>query len=726
MLQEKQDSDDKCEINDAELFISSIAGSRDASVSFQYFDDKKQGRVKPGHCHGTLAENFDYLSSINSRGAGIYMMVNAGDLDGRGEENITAVRCVFVDLDGSNVDPARQAFLKPHLITKTSTDNSGREHYQVFWRINPISVNDANRLKIKAGYSLIQNTLAEQFGGDKKITEDLCRVMRLPGFYHMKGHPQLCSIIEANDHPSFDYTDVIKAFDVKPAQAADPHLAQKNDFTEGQITEGDRNAHCFTYACQKVKQGLNEDEVYACLITENAMRCVPPLEDDEVESIVKSAMKYRRKHSLSGKRFEPSVYVSEILLRNHVINLYGEYYRYQDGVYRAWNDTEIKGLVWNWSNRTASVAQIESTVKLLAIETYVNPDAVNPLGCLNLRSGILNAETGELAAHDPKRIFTIQIPVLSARWPTPPQRNGRLPWCAPSTSSAAVENDGAVADALVAELLHGGIEKEVGLAKDGARVALASVPASPPSGGRPIEPGTVFVVSGGARGVTAAALIELARASRPRFVLLGRTPLEDEPAEFRGVSGDADLKRVAFARAKAAGAAATPQTISATVERVVAARNPGDARETCRRRVRGPLRDRRRSQLGCPDPDPRRDWREWGPIRGLVHGAGVLSDALLGKKTDAQFDRVFDTKVLGLRGLLDATREGSDRLDVPVLVGGGALGQRWPGRLRDGQRSAQQSGRRRGAAERRRLPRGVDRLGAMGGRHGHAVPAQAL
>ncbi len=94
---------------------------------------------------------------------------------------------MFVDLDGSDLEPARQAFLKPHLITKTSTDDSGRDHYQVFWRIKPIPVNDENRLKIKAGYSLIQNTLAEKFGGDKKVTEDLCRVMRLPGFYHMKG-----------------------------------------------------------------------------------------------------------------------------------------------------------------------------------------------------------------------------------------------------------------------------------------------------------------------------------------------------------------------------------------------------------------------------------------------------------------------------------------------------------------------------------------------------------
>ena len=175
MLPEKQDSDNKCGINriDAERFISSIAGSPDARISFQYFDDKKQGRVSAGHCHGTLAENFHFLSSLNRQGAGIYIMVNEGDLTGRSEENVTAVRCVFADLDGSNVEPARQAFLKPHLITKTSTDDSGREHYQVFWRIKPIPVNDENRGKVKAGYSLIQNTLAEKFSGDKKVTEDL-------------------------------------------------------------------------------------------------------------------------------------------------------------------------------------------------------------------------------------------------------------------------------------------------------------------------------------------------------------------------------------------------------------------------------------------------------------------------------------------------------------------------------------------------------------------------
>jgi NAD(P)-dependent dehydrogenase (short-subunit alcohol dehydrogenase family) len=44
-----------------------------------------------------------------------------------------------------------------------------------------------------------------------------------------------------------------------------------------------------------------------------------------------------------------------------------------------------------------------------------------------------------------------------------------------------------------------------------------------------------------------------------------------------------------------------------------------------------------------------------GPITGIVHGAGVLADKRLTHKTEEQFQRVFDTKVEGLRSLLAAT-----------------------------------------------------------------------
>jgi NAD(P)-dependent dehydrogenase (short-subunit alcohol dehydrogenase family) len=49
--------------------------------------------------------------------------------------------------------------------------------------------------------------------------------------------------------------------------------------------------------------------------------------------------------------------------------------------------------------------------------------------------------------------------------------------------------------------------------------------------------------------------------------------------------------------------------------------------------------------------------RELGPITGLVHAAGVIHDRRIAEKSDEQWARVFETKVLGLRALLDATCE---------------------------------------------------------------------
>ena len=54
--------------------------------------------------------------------------------------------------------------------------------------------------------------------------------------------------------------------------------------------------------------------------------------------------------------------------------------------------------------------------------------------------------------------------------------------------------------------------------------------------------------------------------------------------------------------------------------------------------------------------------QEWGPITGLIHGAGVIADKRIADKTDDQFDRVYATKVAGLRALLDATA--SDPLEL--------------------------------------------------------------
>jgi len=54
-----------------------------------------------------------------------------------------------------------------------------------------------------------------------------------------------------------------------------------------------------------------------------------------------------------------------------------------------------------------------------------------------------------------------------------------------------------------------------------------------------------------------------------------------------------------------------------------------------------------------------------GPIKGIIHGAGILEDCTIMDKTLDQFERVFDTKVTGLNVLLEATRQ--DPLKYLVL-----------------------------------------------------------
>jgi NAD(P)-dependent dehydrogenase (short-subunit alcohol dehydrogenase family) len=216
----------------------------------------------------------------------------------------------------------------------------------------------------------------------------------------------------------------------------------------------------------------------------------------------------------------------------------------------------------------------------------------------------------------------------------------------------------AVADAIVRELLQGGSTVDVGLRADGRRTTIEAVPvpveADP---GTRIGPRSVIVATGGARGVTAEALRALARAHRPRLVLVGRTPLAEEPAYLAGGTDEASLKRLAVRHAtQRTGKPPLPGTVNAEIATVLAAREVAATLAALRdagSEVRYLAVDTRDSAAIATALDDVR--RQWGPITGVVHGAGVLADKRIEDKTDEQFDRVFDTKVAGLRALLDAT-----------------------------------------------------------------------
>lgn len=113
-----------CDTTEAGQFLELLADGE--PVTFQTFDDSKvKRRAFNKVLHGSLDKHTHTLESLNERGAGVFVMVNAGDLKGRKTQNVQRVRAVFVDLDGSPLAPVKEGPLVPHVLVESSP---GRYH----------------------------------------------------------------------------------------------------------------------------------------------------------------------------------------------------------------------------------------------------------------------------------------------------------------------------------------------------------------------------------------------------------------------------------------------------------------------------------------------------------------------------------------------------------------------------------------------------------------------
>ncbi len=205
---------------------------------------------------------------------------------------------------------------------------------------------------------------------------------------------------------------------------------------------------------------------------------------------------------------------------------------------------------------------------------------------------------------------------------------------------------------LVAQLLTDG-PAEIGWTSSGWQQVEIRQPPADRRSSPPIQAGELIVITGGARGVTAAAAVAVARAWRPRLVLCGRTPLaETEPEWMHSLETAAQIKQ-AIAQHSPAGKslrqidqqarqALANREVRATLEAI---RELGADVEYLAVDVRDPYAVQHAFS---------RLQRQYGPIRGVIHGAGVLEDRRIEDKTREQFENVFATKILGLRNVLSA------------------------------------------------------------------------
>ncbi|NKF21413.1 SDR family NAD(P)-dependent oxidoreductase [Solimonas sp. C16B3] len=211
------------------------------------------------------------------------------------------------------------------------------------------------------------------------------------------------------------------------------------------------------------------------------------------------------------------------------------------------------------------------------------------------------------------------------------------------------QNDQQIAEMLVAELLTRDTQPEAGyigterygsVTVEQAATEHAFAPKLKP------EAGWVLLVTGGARGITAEILEELAVPGL-RYVLLGRTAEPAaEAASTAALATAAELRKALLSAAIARGEKPKPVEIDRAVSRLMVDRE-----------IRGNLAKLRAEgaeveYLACDVRDTDAFaavidglYARHGRIDAVIHGAGVIEDKLLRDKTAESFGRVFGTKL---------------------------------------------------------------------------------
>ena len=264
-----------------------------SNVTFQTFSDRKELKTNgkdpnAAILHGLTENTLKALHQRQARGAGVYWMVNPGDGQGRTAKNVTGTRAGFVDLDGSPLAPIEAAALKPHIVVESSPD---RFHaYYITTGMTPDQ------------FTPLQKALAAKFNGDKSVN-DLPRVMRVPGFYHMKKDPFQTRIISLNDAPPYTVQELVEGLRLEIVTG--PVTGQGGDDPVHGSTEGGRTEKLVKVASSFLYKGMPPEEVIPICSAWDATTNRPPLEETHPGKVAHTVNDiFQRYHE--GKTATPS------------------------------------------------------------------------------------------------------------------------------------------------------------------------------------------------------------------------------------------------------------------------------------------------------------------------------------------------------------------------------------------------------------------------------------
>ena len=272
-------------MNDTELFLHILG---DKYYTFQTINERK---ANPEHFkflskqhYATYADIKDKLAKWNNWGIGVFVTINETDGRGRRVENITKVKALFADLDGSPLEPILKAKPEPHMIIESS-----KNKYHAYWLVDDCSLEE---------FSMYQKAIARKFNSDPKVC-DLPRVMRLPGFYHCKGNPCPTTIKYHNHRSPYFIKEIEEGLGLELKQDKKVNIKSSSSARKStnktsvdsinnsniKFTDGRRNDDLFKVACAMRGRGESHENTKLELLSLN-QRCKPPKSRAEVLEIL--------------------------------------------------------------------------------------------------------------------------------------------------------------------------------------------------------------------------------------------------------------------------------------------------------------------------------------------------------------------------------------------------------------------------------------------------------
>lgn len=233
----------------------------------------------------TTVNNIPYeeLTKAHNQGKEIFLMVNEGDgiihpnrQIPRSKENVIALDSLFIDTDEVPLSEVK-AFLKPlqikpHLIVETSP---GRYHLYIFLdKIRREGMAPEEWRRQLHLWRELQLTLAH-LGKDQPQTDrsmsDESRVLRVPGFYHLKNpeKPFPCRIRKVYDDPRPTLQEMqsllLPGRSVQGMTFQVPRQPDPYQLPDTKVTPGNRHAEMLRFLGAKYVPGIDREVLKSAL-----------------------------------------------------------------------------------------------------------------------------------------------------------------------------------------------------------------------------------------------------------------------------------------------------------------------------------------------------------------------------------------------------------------------------------------------------------------------------